>query len=519
MGKLPAFRPTKKDPWDARKAAHLLNRAGFGGTPQDAEALVRKGLEASVQELVHFDRVLDDYPPPSWVTNPPDLPELPRPAFGQAPDPETANRRRMVGQMIARQQRQMMEETRSWWLQRMVGTARPLQEKLTLFWHGHFATEARKIRQPQLMYEQNKLFRTHAASNFKTLALEVSRDPAMLRYLDNNTNRKEHPNENFARELLELFTMGIGNYTEEDIKEAARAFTGWTFGFPGFGFGGGGMFGGAPRAPGAPGARPIFLFRRQFHDDGEKRFLGRTGNFDGEEIVNIIFEQPVTAKFLCAKLYTFFVSDDAPPPGVVEAMADLLRASKYELRPVLVALFRSEAFYRNSVIGSQIKSPVQLVAQAMRQLSATVEPSLMLNQALRPMGQVLLDPPNVKGWDSGQAWISTSTLGARYNFANFLVNGAPLGGGGPRPGFGPLFGPRGGRAQVRIDVKALVPLEARRKPEQIVDELARRLLAAPLAADQRAELIAHMKQPADDPEAQVRSLIHLMMSTPNYQLC
>jgi len=408
-------------------------------------------------------------------------------------------------------------------------TPRPLQEKLTLFWHGHFATQAQKIRSPQLMLEQNDLFRRYAAGNFKTLTLEVSRNPAMLRFLDNNTNRKEHPNENYARELMELFTMGIGNYTEQDIKEAARAFTGWTFGIPGLPGGGGGI--GFGVYVGGNGRRatpqPIFMFRRQFHDEDEKQFLGRKGNFDGEEIVNIIFEQPVTAKFICRKLYAFFVSDDPAPEGVVEAMADILRDSRYELKPVLEVLFRSEEFYRETVMGAQIKSPVQLVAQALRQLNATVDPPAMLTAVTRQMGQVLLDPPNVKGWDGGQAWISTTTLLARYNFANFLVNNAPLagpgrgpgGGGAAAAGMGAFFGFRAARPETHVDVRALVPPEMRRSPEQIVDELAGRLLAVPLADDQRAELVAYMKKPADDPEAQVRGLIHLIMSSPNYQLC
>jgi uncharacterized protein (DUF1800 family) len=458
------------------------------------------------------------------VTNPPELPRLP--PLGQGGQgADSANQRRNFARQIQRQQRQMIEDLRGWWLQRMVDTPRPLQEKMTLFWHGHFATQSQKIRSPQLMLEQNDLFRRYAAGNFQTLTLEVSRNPAMLRYLDNNTNRKEHPNENYARELMELFTIGIGNYTEQDIKEAARAFTGWTFGIPGIPGGGGGL--GFGILVGGNGRRvqpqPIFMFRRQFHDDDEKQFLGRKGNFDGEDVVNIIFEQPATAKFLCGKLYTFFVSDEPAPAGVVEAMADLLRESKYELKPVLEALFRSEEFYRPEVIGGQIKSPVQLVAEAMKQLNAKIDPPSILTFLTRQMGQVLLDPPNVKGWDGGQAWINTTTLLARYNFANFLVNGAPLGGPGRRPGggggMGGFFGFRAPRPEPHVDVKALVPMDMRRNPEQIVDQLAERLLAVPLAADQRADLVSYMKKPADDPLAQVRGLIHLIMSSPNYQLC
>jgi hypothetical protein len=284
------------------------------------------------------------------------------------------------------------------------------------------------------------------------------------------------------------------------------------FGRPGFG---------APPQPGGLlQAKPEFVFRPFFHDDGPKRFLGRTGNFNGEEIIEIIFEQPVTAKFICRKLYAFFVSDEPAPDEVVEALAETFRKSQYELKPVLEQLFRSELFYRDAVIGSQIKSPVQLVAQAIRQLKADVQPPLLLNPVLRQMGQVLLDPPNVKGWDGGRAWITTTTLMARYNFANFLVNGAPMGSGPPRGfgGFGGMFG-RGGRMATRVDVRSLVPPERAQDPKAVVEGLARRLLSAPLSAAQREDLIAYMKKPAGDTETQIKGLIHLLMSTPNYQLC
>jgi uncharacterized protein (DUF1800 family) len=326
---------------------------------------------------------------------------------------------------------------------------------------------------------------------------------------------------------MELFTMGIGNYTETDVKEAARAFTGWTFALPGMD-----EEGGRPRANRlqllrllAGDVTPEFRFRPRLHDEGAKTFLGRTGDFDGEAIIDILLTQKVTAEFICRKLYAFFVSDDSPPrPEVIAALADTFRAGRYELKPVLSALFRSQVFYSGAAIASQIKSPVVLVTGALRGLRADVRAPLALNPALRQMGQVLFDPPTVKGWDGGRAWISTTTLLARYNFAGALLFGLPMGRGGRRrvpegarrqDG----TGARGRRAVAEVDVTALYDPQKQRTPEAMVDHFSGLLLAAPLEASARARLVEHLKTSSDDPETRLRSLIHLLMSTPNYQLC
>jgi uncharacterized protein DUF1800 len=266
--------------------------------------------------------------------------------------------------------------------------------------------------------------------------------------------------------------------------------------------------------------KPAFNFRPAWHDDGEKQFLGQRGNLDGADVIRIILDQPACPEFICAKLVRYFVDEDQPRPALVAALAETMRRSDYQLKPVLAALFRSREFYADDVIGGQIKSPVQLVAGALKQLRAEVTPPVALNLALRQMGQLPLDPPNVAGWDGGRHWINTTTLLARYNFSLLLLEGRPIasvggrgGGGGARPG-----GLRR-RTETKVDVMSLCRLEDLKSPETLVNRLADHLLSTPLAAAQRAELLAAARQPASDEESRVKHLVHLLMSTPNYQVC
>ncbi|HEY0614833.1 MAG TPA: DUF1800 domain-containing protein [Candidatus Elarobacter sp.] len=392
-------------PWNRRLAAHLLRRAGFGGSPADVDRFAAMSPQAAVDALIRF-------PDTSSLPARPPLEEPPRPPAGllrgalagaaagaqpMAADEATAEARRAFQMQRNRNRRQNLIAMQTWWLQRMIATPAPLQEKMTLFWHGHFTSSPEKGTSAQELLMQNQLFREYALGNARDLALHVSQDPAMLRYLDNNVNQKAHPNENYARELMELFTLGIGNYTEQDIRESARAFTGWTF----------------RRNPDGTGT---FVDNQRQHDDGVKTFLGQTGNFGGAEIVNIIFRQPAAPRWFAKKLLAFFVYMD-PEPQLVDQVAALIRKNDFEIKPVLSVLLRSNLFFSDRAYRALVKSPVEFVVGT-HQLFGIGEVAPIELATLRQMGQVLFYPPNVKGWDGGASWINSQTVLTRENFAN-----------------------------------------------------------------------------------------------------
>jgi len=381
--------PLDPSDWTVDRAAHLLRRAGFGGTPEEVAALHAKGLEGAVESLLDFEGKPDAGMPPLEIT------VTEKPGRELLADKSEEERQAIVQDHRRRDARQLLE-VREWWMRTMIRTEHPLRERLTLFWHGHFTSGFRDVRDSYHMYMQNTLLRRHAAGNFANLLHDVSRDPAMLEYLDNRSNRKEHPNENYAREVMELFTLGAGNYTEEDIKEAARAFTGWTF----------------------YGNR--FVFDRRQHDDGAKSFLGRKGRFDGDDVLDIILEQPATARTVATKLFRAF-AHDAPSPELQDALGATLRRAKYDLRPLLRAILLSREFYSDASVGARIKGPVEFVVGLYRSLALEPPPTPVLANVAASLGQSLMDPPNVKGWDGGRDWINTSTLLARYNAAAAIV--------------------------------------------------------------------------------------------------
>src|ERR1700682_5741395 len=291
-------------------------------------------------------------------------------------------------------------DLRRWWLERMMTGPAPLLEKMTLFWHGHFATSVQKVKDAYWMWLQNDTLRRNAFGNFATLVKKMSRDPAMMIYLDLQQSRKEHPNENWARELMELFTVGIGNYSEADIRESARAFTGYRIDMTTQQF---------RLAPPPTDARP-------------KTFMGKTGNGSGDDIIDILMKQPACAQFLARKLWRFF-AEDQPSAQIVDAVAARIREHNFETRPVLSEILSSREFYSDAAMRNQIKSPVQYLIQTTKLLSTELPAAPVAQNAMRQMGQILFAPPNVKGWDGGKAWGSTSTLLFRYNFANYLING------------------------------------------------------------------------------------------------
>lgn len=282
------------------------------------------------------------------------------------------------------------------WLERMRGGEAPLAEKLALFWHGHFATSNAKIQDAQLMWTQYGLFREHGAGSLRELLLRVSRDVAMIRWLDGNANRKGHPNENYGREVQELFTLGIGNYTETDIREVARAFTGWH------------------------SRHHAYVFRKRFHDAGEKTIHGKTGTFGGEEVVDILMQHPACARFIATKLIRFFSHPD-PTEEEVAALAETLRASEMDIRTTLEALFRAPAFLSASSRRSLVRSPVEYVISALGAADVDAVPGFV-HASLDRMGQILFRPPSVKGWPSGTAWLSSGAVVERLATARRIAD-------------------------------------------------------------------------------------------------
>ena len=288
-------------------------------------------------------------------------------------------------------------ELRGWWLDEMLVTPSPLTERMTLFWHNHFVSGQQKVKLAVLMYRQNVTLRANALGRFGDLLHAIARDPAMVIYLDNAQNRKGTPNENFAREVMELFTLGEGHYSEQDIKEAARAFTGWSL----------------DRETGQ------FVFRRFIHDYGPKTVLGKSGNLDGDDVLDILLAQPQTAQFVTRKLWREFVSPD-PDEAEVKRIAARFRDSRYDIKVALQALLTSDAFYAAENRGVLVKSPVDLVVGTMRQFGMQPGQPVPFAVAAAGMGQNLFSPPNVKGWPGGEAWINTSTLLARKQFLDRL---------------------------------------------------------------------------------------------------
>jgi hypothetical protein len=464
--------------WDKKLAAHLLNRAGFGPLPEEIDKAVADGLTKTVERLLNPENEGTSFPPPTT----PDVPDHPGKELAKLTPEE---RKKRIEEM-QRANRESIDEIRGWWIGRMLRSQWPLREKLVLFWHGHFTSSVHDVKAARLMFNQNAFFRKNCLADFRTLLVGISQDPAMLRYLDNNTNRREHPNENYARELMELFSMGIGHYTEDDVKAAARAFTGWTF------------------------EGDEYAFHEFEHDSGSKTFLGETGNFNGTDIIDIILKQTCTAQFMATKLLKYFVTDD-PGPSAIQAVAALLKSSGYQFKPVLRAIFTSDYFHSPAVYRSQIKSPAQLVVGSARLLGITIdERSLAI--AMRGLGQELLAPPNVKGWDGGETWINTTTLLMRYNYAGFLLSGDV-----------PEAVPQRARARLnrlgkpKNQLAAICPPEIVDSGPKLVDALVARLLQTKLDPKARQWLVEQAETTRLSERA-VR-VAHLIMSMPDYQLC
>ena len=464
---------------DIALMGHLMRRAGFGASRDELEERVDKGYEAVVEELLY----------------PGDPQNL----------PDDIIRRYHTEQAEMR----LSDGAAAYWLYRMITSRCPLEEKLSLFWHSLFATGYSKLNQARALVNQIEMFRRHGMGSFPNLLVELSKDPAMIIWLDNNENHKDAINENYGRELLELFSMGIGNYTEDDIKECARAFTGWTLGNAEY------MAMRASRDSIWPYSRIswFYEYREGDHDDGEKTFLGETGRFNGEDIVEIIVRQEATAHFVCTRLFQFFAADDVDEAGE-EAIGAMIRTyfdSNYEIRSILRTLFNSDYFKSEDARFARVKGPVELVVGAVKLAGSYTAPTQGIEQVARQamyMGQGLLQPPSVEGWHEGVEWVDSGALVERVNFvAHELANVE-------NPG-----------------VRKIIDRLAREgvlSPEDLVDHCLDLLGPMEVSRETRASLVEyashqgdlslHDHQPGDEAEKRVGSLLSLATATKEFQL-
>jgi uncharacterized protein (DUF1800 family) len=466
------WKPSPEQPWDAKWAAHLYRRAAFGPSRDELKQAVADGMDATVDKLLAAPKEPTRRAPA--VTGPPRV------------NPET-------GMPDATRQAVVL---RAAWLQRMIDGTEPAREKLSLFWHNHFATSVKKVNDGRMMEAQGELLFRHALGSFRQMLRDVSRDPAMLIWLDSNQNVKSHPNENYAREVMELFTLGVGHYTEKDIQEAARAFTGWQT------------------------RDNSFTFVKGEHDSGSKTVLGKTGTWDGDDVLNALLDQPACAKFLVRKLYRFLVNEAADPPDAfIAPLADSFRKSDYDIAGVVRTILKSKHFYSGHAYRQKVKWPVEYAVGVVRMIGVgvtgriTVNPYSLLG-VLELMGQQLYAPPNVKGWEAGRAWLNTATVLARHNFAHSLVNGM-----GDLNEYAKQFNLQ--TFFPAVNPLAFVLRQGIKEPAKIVVFYAELLLPGDVRSAVRKKLIAFIGDADPDTEAfaqRCRDALFVLLTLPEYQL-
>lgn len=515
--------------WDAAAASHLLSRTEFGGTPKRAEQLAARKLTDVVAVMIEEAKTASVPVKPAWVKEPWVNTER---VYPETTPMERMENHRKTGQRHAAERDQL----RAWWLNHMIRTPAPLHEVMTLFWHGHFTTEARRMTIAQALYEQNVKLRQHALGNFRDLLEAVTLDAAMMMYLNMEDSDAKKPNENFARELLELFTVGIGNYGEKDIKEIARGLTGWTLDAP-EGTKKRPLVADTPRAFCRDGLIPTFIPEK--HDAGEKTVLGKTGKFGVKEVLDIVAAHLATARFISGKLIAYFGATD-PKNTLRDRMAAEFTKTKGDIAAVLTVLLTSPEFFAKESRGTLIKSPVHLLVGTCRLLNLDVTPTPSLAQVTAAMGQELFNPPNVKGWPGGRDWISSGTLAVRYHLPEALFDGKEP------AGFEPIATDR--NFALPADEKARRELIARiqdfdkkrreerkkdgfkvafdpakvfdgkipEKPEALVDALLARLLVVNPRPATRTTLLDTISPLA--PAERVKLACRLILTTPEYQL-
>ena len=562
--------------WNNDFAAHLLERAGFGGTPEEIEAVAKMTPTEAVRRLVRFegtdvsnlppfehsgirDPGLEPFPPSRPAVT--DLAKEKGEALGIKVKPG-GNRRLqpIVDEFFYWLRASVLETNRVayWWANRMLASQRPLQEKMALFWHGHFASNEAKVRDYRKLLGQLELFQKQGLGNFRDLTVAVAQDPAMLSFLDAGVNVKGASNENFAREIMELFTMGVGHYTEKDIREAARAFTGWNY------------------------VDLRFVVNQDQHDGGEKTFLGHSGRFDGVDVIDIIMQQPATADYIAGKIYRYFVRQDLSPE-LQKQLGSVLRENQYEIAPLVEKIFLSRDFYSLPSVGTRIQSPVELAVTTYKKLGLKSIPGVPdFNLVTGALGQQLFAPPTVAGWAQGQSWITPGLLLERANFArdvlfpdiSFLPPDRYTGGGEIRrvserirqgldittatkddaksgdiaesnrsadrdEDFNTRYGSFRGsqlaiervkpipRETAQIDLSRMVLEGQLRNTTEVVDYLIHRFMRVPPGDEARQKLIAFLNQDLGTTEVSVartymeqslRLVLHLILSQPEYQL-
>jgi hypothetical protein len=465
------WKPSAADPWGRKWAAHLYRRAGFGAGRADLLEAERLGPEGTLELLLR----------------------------GRPHAEEVRETLTDVGRIAAAHDDGSGYQLRGWWLYAILHGGHPLREKLTLFWHNHFATSIAKVASPALMFRQNCLLREHALGKFGPFLQAVSRDGAMLVWLDSNSNVKGRPNENYARELMELFSLGVGHYTEKDVREGARAFTGWHTDGSGF------------------------KFDPASHDGGAKTFLGRTGPWDGGDVVRIVLEQPAAARFLVGKLYRFLISENAAPPeALLEPLCEAFRKSDCDVAALVRTMLASRLFYSGHAFRQRIKGPVEYLLGAVQAVYRRYGegeadyrplPQQVLVRPLEEMGQPLFAPPNVKGWPGGRAWLNTSTMLERDNFAAALASGTPWT--YPPPAHEEYVPPRA------FDPARLVHEEGVSRPEDVVTALLDLYLPGGARPEARAKLVAFLAEgPPTGPalDRRVREAVHAILTMAEYQL-
>ena len=428
---------------DREKTAHLLRRFGLGASEAELDYYLQDGFNGAIDRLLDYESTDEGYP------------------F-------------RIEQLTDQNKNLQNQVVTAWWTGRMIATRRPLQEKMTLFWHDHFATSAQKVRPPILMWQQNETLRRHATGNFRELLHAASADPAMIQWLDNQLNVKGKANENFAREVMELFTLGIGNYTEKDVLEAARAFTGW------------GYRAGKPLTEDNPRLRPAeFVVRGSQHDTGPKTVLGKTGNLTGEDVLDHLCSLPRTSEYIATKILEWFVYPN-PEKAYVARMSKVFRDSNLDVESLLRAIMKSSEFYSEKAERNVVKNPVDFCVATIRQLGigkmildraaeGTVQPRQYLapafgaNIVMKNMGMHLMYPPDVAGWEGGKSWISSATMLERIAWADRVFGVSRTANVGQRYPAATLLG----------DVQS---------PTQVVDRLAS-IFDAPLKADRRSVIV------------------------------